>query len=616
MSVTAVESTAPIMARAGPDPKPEKAFHRRFQFVEGLGGSASVKKTRSHVTREFYREQRHNDMNQSTKSAPFTRAEPINQSKFEIQVLEFDKKKGGRKDNKSQHRQSPSSDESSEEALQVSVVESSADVILGTTTLAEHRLPSVSTILGAGRIDPFDSFPVKSTYEVAELVDYWYFIIPQFVHRQWLKFFSQPQPCRNLIYIYREDSVTFLSLLHYAAQHMATSKGLTETKATLSYKYKTIHAVNKRIQSHAGQPDDVTVLAVTMMANAERIWGDIEIAKIHCAAMRRMILQRGGFANFQHNSLVHVKVVWSLISLPPAQPYLFSNETLEGNNIGESPNCASTDPLVAASAYQAFTSFSTFIRRRRYQVKELQASRNSHDMSNRTRAFQPGSRMFESFNLTDQNIRADEHNNHHHLHSRHSSKFITSLPTIDYMRMACLLYFNLILDCYGDASEKTEYFLSRFLPFSSDANEDTTLLAEHLIWSLINMSIVRSRHASNSPPSSMQPDPSQENVLVWQLVAYMDLLKIQSQTTWQRVGETLKGFLVADSEAVDGDDDGCMGAGISTPEFLMTGQVGSAFELGDGGDDDVDAVGDVDDEMRTILEDGFFALGNDRFLSS
>ena len=610
MSVTAVESSTPIMARAGIDPKPEKAFLRRFQFVEGLGGSASVKKTRSHVTREFYREQRHNDMNQSTKSAPFTRTEPINQSKFEIQVLEFDKKKDGRKESKSQHRRSPSAEEPSEEFLQVSAAANSAHGFLGTTTLAKQRLPSVSTILGAGRIDPFDSFPVKSTYEVAELVDYWYFIIPQFVHRQWLKFFSQPQPCRNLIYIYREDSVTFLSLLHYAAQHMATSKGLTETKATLSYKYKTIHAVNKRIQSHAGQPDDVTVLAVTMMANAERIWGDIEVAKIHCAAMRRMILQRGGFANFQHNSLVHVKVVWSLISLPPAQPYLFSNETLESNSISGSPSCASTDSLVAANAYQAFTSFSTFIRRRRYQIRALQASRNKSDTSNRTQAFQPGSRMFQSFSRSDDNTHGyeDQSNSPHH----RPSKFITSLPTIDYMRMACLLYFNLILDCYGDASEKTEYFLSRFLPFSAHANEDTALLAEHLIWSLINMSIVRSRHASTSPPDPMQPDPSQENVLVWQLVAYMDLLKIQSQTTWQRVGETLKGFLVADGDAVNDDDEG-MGTGISTPDFHMTGQVGSAFEIGDDGD--VDAVADGDDEMRAILEDGFFALGNERFLS-
>ena len=541
----AATTLSPTCTIAGP--KPEKAFNRRFQFVDGLGGNAAVKKTRSHVTREFYREQRYNDMHKTgSKPAPFSRPTPVAKSGFVVQVLEF---------NETDQQNFPNIDlfhDDSDDDLLGSAL--AGGLVKGRSTKTKQtrqRPVPVQSCLGAGRRDPFDTLPVRGTYEVAELVDYWYFVIPQFVHKQWRRFFMQPRPCRNLIYVYREDAATFLGLLHYSAQHMATSKGLSETKSTLNYKYKTIHAVNKRIQSRTGPQDDVTILAVTLLANAERIWGDPGVARMHASALRRMILERGGFASFQHHRLLHAKLVWSLIALPASQPFFFTPDT------GSCMPCEDGDDPIPSVA--VFASFADLIKSRRDAVERLQHCSPEHRASHRFRAFEAGTRLNQALGpatistlclveCTDSTSRA-------------SKPHQSDQTTLDYMRMACLIYFNLILDACGDLSEKTEVFLSQFSPYPPEPNEDFKLSAEHFLWSLVNLSLVRANARSSQFRCSyprpheidvldpvLQPEIRKENALVWQLASFMDLLKIQSQGTWNRVEDSLRSFLFVNEE--------------------------------------------------------------------
>ena len=542
MTTTTVSPTCTVVG-----PNVEKAFNRRFQFVDGLGGNAAVKKTRSHVTREFYREQRYNDMHASgSKPAPFYRSSPVPKSKFVVQVLDFKETSQQNVSRLDQHHNESSNDEL------VSITPSGKgfkDPSQRTKGVLPHSSP-VQTCLGSGRRDPFDSLPVRGTYEVAELVDYWYFVIPQFVHKQWRRFFSQPRPCRNLIYVYREDAATFLGLLHYAAQHMATSKGLRETKATLNYKYKTIQAVNKRIQSGIGSHDDVTVLAVTLLANAERIWGDRGVARMHGSALRRMIIERGGFVNFQHHRLLHAKLIWSLIALPVSQPFLFAP------NAGSDEQCGDLDGHMPPAAI--FSTFASFIESRRHAIEQLHLSTADPRSMHRFQAFQPGTRLNQAFApVALSSLRSCET-----LDSKIRSPHQSSRATLDYMRMACLLYFNLIFGAYGDVSEKTEIFLSQFSPYDLETDEDFQLSAEHFLWSLVNLNLVRANarassgnHQNFPQPHEMdvidpafRPDIRKENAIVWQLASMMDLLKIQSRVTWDRVEDTLRGFLHVDAD--------------------------------------------------------------------
>ena len=46
----------------------------------------------------------------------------------------------------------------------------------------------------------------------------------------------------------------------------------------------------------------------------QRIWGVKEIARLHWGALKRMILDRGGFPAFRQNHLLHTKLVWYVCS--------------------------------------------------------------------------------------------------------------------------------------------------------------------------------------------------------------------------------------------------------------------------------------------------------------
>lgn len=64
-------------------------------------------------------------------------------------------------------------------------------------------------------------------------------------------------------------------------------------------------------------------------------------------------------------------------------------------------------------------------------------------------------------------------------------KRVKTQRSIDCSRMACLLYFNLVMINYRDFSEKTEAFLGKLSEFLNDEESVWSLSPEHLLWPVL-----------------------------------------------------------------------------------------------------------------------------------
>ncbi len=53
-----------------------------------------------------------------------------------------------------------------------------------------------------------------------------------------------------------------------------------------------------------------TLYVIDLGLTVQRVWGDRQIARLHWGALKRLLLERGGFAVLQHNPPMHTKLVW------------------------------------------------------------------------------------------------------------------------------------------------------------------------------------------------------------------------------------------------------------------------------------------------------------------
>ena len=108
--------------------------------------------------------------------------------------------------------------------------------------------------------------------------------IPSLLHRHWGRRITHPMPIIDLFQLYRQDSVSFLGVLHHAAHHLAKTRGMGrggETTQTLGFKYKSLKLLNERMAATNGPYDDGTIIAVGLLANAEVCCGDAPAADVY-----------------------------------------------------------------------------------------------------------------------------------------------------------------------------------------------------------------------------------------------------------------------------------------------------------------------------------------------
>ncbi|KAI1608933.1 hypothetical protein EDD37DRAFT_697108 [Exophiala viscosa] len=480
------------------------SYHQQFEFVEGLNSRTERKKTRSFVTRQHYRRkrcvknekpQKTNDKSSRCSTTASLRASGTSRLGCEQEVLSEDQ------------------DRTQLEAL------------ISFSSGRPPLSPKVITRLGGGRVDPFSSYPVSATRDVHELVDHYYFVIPSLVHRHWHRAVRKPRACWDLFNLYRKHEIPFLGMLHHAALHLATLRGQREPLRTIELRQRALMAVNEGLQRLNGLCDDWTLLGIGLLANAERVWGSRETARLHWGAVKRLLLERGGFRTLQHNQPMHTKLVWSFIAL--------SWPTIDGNPayLDEySDSVAVSSGWPTSPSNTAFTrsceEFVQFLNQRKGQsLKNLPSTpaqqKMFKDHPQRTTSFRDGGEIINALTRTETGY--DEPDKRR---------------AVDNCRMACLIYLNLIMADNGDFSTATEEFLGSLQQILEDDDDDSSLSAEHLLWTLLSISTTEDHYQR-----------------VWKMSRLVGVVKRSSSQMWTTIENALRTFLrlpdcVAELQAV------------------------------------------------------------------
>ncbi|KIW10950.1 hypothetical protein PV08_10249 [Exophiala spinifera] len=476
--------------------QPSSGFDQEFQFVDGLQSKAQRKRTRAFVTKQHYRRKRYEEL----ESATLTEC-----------TLSISGATGSA--SKSSHVPGngirvPKDEE--RELVETQII------------LSSHQLrTSFIDTLGRGRSDPFDSYPVPATRDVHELVDHYYFVIPSLVHRHWHRAVRKPRSCWDLFNLYRKHEIPFLCMLHHAALHLATLKGRKESLQAIEFKQRSLEAVNRSLQVLQGPCDDWTTMGVGLLANAERVWGDREIARLHWGALKRLLLERGGFPALRDNLPYHTKIVWSFIAL--------SWPTMDGNpayldEASESVSISTaTTSLLSGSAYErSCDELVEFVNRRKAQaLKALPSTAAQHkavkDHPLRTKSFQAGSKL---------SIALDNFETGYNDFDKRRA--------VDNCRMASLIHLNLVLAELGDFSSQTETYLATLQQILEDDDDDSDLSAEHLLWTLLSLSNGQGHFER-----------------VWKMSRLVGVVKRTSSSMWSTIENVLRTFLRLPANASD-----------------------------------------------------------------
>ncbi|KAK5045242.1 hypothetical protein LTR84_009348 [Exophiala bonariae] len=454
-------------------------FTQQFAFVDGLNShqGPARKKTRSFVTKQHYRKKR---LDMGKKGTGDVR------QPSETEILDFRSPVRGQAfvwDSNDEQRRS------------------------------ERSLDSgLFKRLGEGRVDPFDSYPIPATRDVHELVDHYSFVIPSLVHKHWSRAVRRPRSCWDLLKLYRSDEVPFLGMLHHAAHHLARLRGLDMTVQSIEFKQRSLVAVNKSLRRKNGPCNNSILLGVGLLANAERLWGDRDVARLHWGALKRLLIERGGFSALKGEPILHTKIVWSFIALSwPAQDGnpAYANEFTQ---VLDRPYEISS---ISSSGFeQSCEELIEFLKLRKMQVlKNLPSTAQQQGRYRacrwRTTTFKDGTSIFAALKQGETGYESPD-----------------KRRAVEHCRMACLIYLNLIIAEYGDLSEATEDYLRGLRQISDDENDDSSLTAEHLLWTLLSLS---------------QDGGHYERV--GKLCRLTGVLKNLGHEIWMEIGQALRIFL-------------------------------------------------------------------------
>jgi len=148
------------------------SFPHEYQFIDGQDKNAR-KKTRAHVTREYYRERRWQQINAfKSGEEPGTFHEPP-KSNFVVTVTKLGQ--NGLDTSEIKHKKGSRGGKSSANRCPPSKAYSKPDRSIedGKETASQSLVKaSPITILGAGRVDPFQTFPIEATRDIHQLVDH------------------------------------------------------------------------------------------------------------------------------------------------------------------------------------------------------------------------------------------------------------------------------------------------------------------------------------------------------------------------------------------------------------------------------------------------------------
>ncbi|KAE9365745.1 hypothetical protein N431DRAFT_418546 [Stipitochalara longipes BDJ] len=167
--------------------------------------------------------------------------------------------------------------------------------------------PSIG-FLGAGRVDPFRTYPVPWEPVIPQLVDH--YIINMATHLPVLDEPEKPGLLRTRWFpMVMTEAATFQVIMLLAASHLAlvqNSKG--DGPTILQMKSKAIASVRRALA--ADGPSDQLIGAVVKMASYEAMFGEQESFQLHMAGLLKMVEMRGGLSSLGLNGMLAKMCVW------------------------------------------------------------------------------------------------------------------------------------------------------------------------------------------------------------------------------------------------------------------------------------------------------------------
>ena len=175
---------------------------------------------------------------------------------------------------------------------------------------------------------------------------------------------------------------------------------------------------------------------------------------------------------------------------------------------------AAADPKSAFEhSCKEFTEF--FKRRKMQALKTLPATSGEQNRLRahryRSTTFQDGTPIFTALNRMDTGYESPD-----------------KRQAVEHCRMACLVYLNLVMDELGDLSEATENYLKTLRGIVDDSDDDSSLTAEHLLWTLL--------------ATFDEPDHGHYE-RIWKTCRLVGLIKRSAPQTLSRLENTLRVYL-------------------------------------------------------------------------
>ncbi|KAM0127742.1 hypothetical protein ACHAO1_009357 [Botrytis cinerea] len=189
-------------------------------------------------------------------------------------------------------------------ALQISIPQTNREGVEAEAELESKFLMGLQTnsmvLLGNGRVNPFQAWPVKMDTKEHELV-----------HHIWDP--SQCfQPFRDFWFpLGTNDSAAMHLVLSNAALHLNALRGnLDEGRDSMMYHHSAVRSVNRRLANFAVEHSDGIMGAILGFMCHEQIISSAETWKIHQAGFYKILALRGGLSSIENIPALRLSLFW------------------------------------------------------------------------------------------------------------------------------------------------------------------------------------------------------------------------------------------------------------------------------------------------------------------
>ena len=167
---------------------------------------------------------------------------------------------------------------------------------------AEINSPNIPQWLAANG-DPFNTYPIRNVYSVDNAVDYWVRtyspthepMIPDYWRTSLPA--AQKNPFMSVVFaMAMGDAALFqgLVMLSQATSVSSERRKPSASKALLIHHNEALAKLRERMSDEQHRMDDITILAITLLAAADLNLGHVNTCVMHLNALRPVVEARGG----------------------------------------------------------------------------------------------------------------------------------------------------------------------------------------------------------------------------------------------------------------------------------------------------------------------------------